>query len=75
MFIIDRFEEGFAVVENTEDESMIQIEKSMVDEAAREGDVIFPDESGYKVDIEATRQRREEVLELLRSIDIKNNEC
>ena len=75
MLIIDRFEEGFAVVENTEDESMVQIEKSMIDEAAREGDVIFPDEFGYRVDVEATRQRREEVLELLRSIDIKNNEC
>lgn len=73
MFIIDRFEEGFAVVENTEDDSMMHIEKSMVDETAREGDVIFPDEFGYRVDIEATRQRREEVLELLRGIDIKND--
>lgn len=71
MFIIDRFEGDFAVVENTEDENMIQIEKKMIDEAAREGDVIFLSEGKYKVDIEATEQRRREVLELLRNIDIK----
>lgn len=71
MFIIDRFEGDFAVVENTEDENMIQIEKKMIDEAAREGDVIFLSEGKYKVDIEATERRRREVLELLRNIDIK----
>ena len=71
MFIIDRFEEGFAVVENIEGENMIQIEKKMIDEAAREGDVIFLSDGEYKVDIEATERRRREVLELLRNIDIK----
>ncbi|MCM1055305.1 MAG: DUF3006 domain-containing protein [Bacteroides sp.] len=68
MLIIDRFEEGFAVVEDTESENMSNIDKSLIEETAKEGDVIYFDGLGYKTDKEATDRRREEVLELLRSL-------
>jgi len=71
MLIIDRFEEGIAVVEDSESEKIIKIEKSMIDEAAREGDVIFLSEQRYNVDNEATEERRKEMLKLLEGIDIK----
>ncbi len=72
MLIIDRFEENLAVVEDSESEKMIRIEKEMIDEAAREGDVIFLAEGEYKVDTEATEDRRREIEELLKKLDIKN---
>ncbi len=71
MLIIDRFEEGIAVVEDSESEKMIKIEKNMIDEAAKEGDVIFFDGQRYKVDNEAADERRREMLKLLEGIDIK----
>lgn len=71
MLIIDRFEGNIAVVENSENENMIGIEKDLIEEAAREGDVIFFDGSGYKVDKEETERRRTEALSILKSIGIK----
>lgn len=71
MLIIDRFEENFAVVEDSESEKMIKIEKNMIDVGAREGDVIFSDGRCYKPDKEATEARREDMRKLLKSIDIK----
>lgn len=71
MLIIDRFEGNIAVVENSENENMIRIEKGLIEETAREGDVIFFDGSGYKVDKEETERRRTEALSILKSIGIK----
>lgn len=71
MLIIDRFEGDFAVAENTDNDKMVKIEKSMIDKTVREGDVIFLTEDGYKTDHEATEKRRNEIAELLKSIDIK----
>lgn len=71
MLIIDRFEGNITVVENSENENMIGIEKGLIEETAREGDVIFFDGSGYKVDKEETERRRTEALSILKSIGIK----
>lgn len=71
MLIIDRFEEGIAVIEDSENEKMIKIEKKMIDETAREGDVIFSDGERYMVNAEATEERKNEIVNLLKSIDIK----
>ena len=69
MLIIDRFEEEFAVVENTDTEKMTLIKKDLIDKNASEGDVIVLSGEIYSIDAEATKKRRAEVLALLKKID------
>lgn len=74
MLIIDRFEEDFAVVEDTDTEKLINIEKSAVDANAKEGDVIFLTDCGeYRVDKAATEKRRAEILEMMKRLNVKKN--
>ena len=70
MLIIDRFEEEFAVVENTDTEEMTLIKKALIEESASEGDVIVLSDEIYRVDAEATKKRRAEVLALLKKLNI-----
>ena len=69
MLIIDRFEGEFAVVENTDSEEMTLINKVIIDQNAREGDVIALLDGIYHVDDEETKKRRAEVLALLKRLD------
>ena len=69
MLIIDRFEDEFAVVENTVSEEMLLIERAIIDLNAKEGDVITFADGMYHVDYETTKKRRAEVLALLKKID------
>lgn len=70
MLIIDRFEGDKAVIEDSENEKMISLEKNMIEDTAREGDVIFFADGIYKADTEATAERRTEIWRLLKSVDI-----
>ena len=70
MLIIDRFEGEFAIVEDTETEKMMQIEKELIEENASESDVIVLSDGIYCVDSEATKKRRAEVLALLKKLDL-----
>ena len=70
MLIIDRFEGDFAVVEDTESDTMTQIERIKIGETAKEGDVIVLEGERYEADSEATERRRNEIAELLRSLNI-----
>jgi hypothetical protein len=47
MLIIDRFENGFAVVEDSENNAMLSIPLSELPAGAREGSVLKPTENGY----------------------------
>ena len=69
MLIIDRFEGKFAVVENTDTDEMMLINKQLIDKDARESDVIVLLDEKYRTDIEATKKRRAEVLALLKKIN------
>ena len=70
MLIIDRFENEFAVVEDTETEKMITIKKELIEQNASEGDVIVFSDGLYHVDSEATKKRRAEVLALLKKMNL-----
>lgn len=70
MLIIDRFEGKFAIVEDTETEKMTQIGKELIEQNASESDVIVLSDGIYRVDSEATKKRRAEVLALLKKMNL-----
>ena len=70
MLIIDRFEGEFAIVEDTETDKTMIIEKELIEQNASEGDVIMLLDEIYHVDSEATKKRRAEVLALLKKMNL-----
>ena len=70
MLIIDRFQGNCAVVEDSETDSVANIDKALIDEAAKEGDVLSFEDDAYIVDAEATERRRREILELMKKLDL-----
>jgi hypothetical protein len=66
MLIIDRFEGDFAVVEDGEQRA--EIKRALLPPRAKEGDVLVLENEVYRVDAEATKARRAEVLERLRKL-------
>lgn len=73
MLIIDRFEGDFAVVEDSEKETNINIRKEFIEEGAREGDVLALFETFYMIDHAETKKRREEILALEKRIANTNS--
>jgi len=57
-YIIDRFEGNFAVCQNMKNESIVNIEKSLIVGNAKEGDVITLDNGKYFFDEKKTSERR-----------------
>lgn len=68
MIIIDRFEGEYAVLEN--DDEMQNIERTLLPDDAKEGDVLIVVDSMYEVDVEGTQKRREEVIALKRMLGL-----
>lgn len=66
MMIIDRIENGWAVVET--DSGMTDISLSELPEDIKEGDIIVPADGAYMIDREATESRRREIVEMLRRV-------
>ncbi|MDF2521053.1 MAG: pyruvate kinase [Clostridia bacterium] len=62
-YIIDRFEENYAVCE-TEQSEYIYIERNKLPKDAREGDIIVQEESVYTVDLIETEKRKERIKKL-----------
>lgn len=62
MYIIDRFEGGFAVIEDGD--KHFDIPCAALPEGAKEGDVLVQDEAGYRVDHLKTTERRAELSAL-----------
>ena len=77
MYIIDRFEEGFAVCEkyseNEDDEIIMQnIERKLIPNDAKEGDIITVSDNGkIYIDYEKTKIRKEKMEELRRKLTKK----
>jgi len=65
-FVIDRFEGDVAVCENQVSGEMVSIARSLIEEVASEGDVIFLDGSVYRVSVSETQKAKEDVLSLLK---------
>lgn len=62
-YIIDRFEESYAVCE-TEQGEYINIKRNELPKDAREGDIIIQEESVYTVDLIETEKRKERIKKL-----------
>ncbi len=60
-FIVDRFEENFAVLES-ENGGTVDVEKSLLPEA-KEGDVIILENGMYRIDEDETAQRKAHIKE------------
>lgn len=72
MLIIDRFEEGYAVVEDSDTDKIFSLNRELIEDGAREGDVIALTDGVYRVDSEETKRRRAEALALLNRLNIKS---
>ncbi len=68
MWIIDRFEPPFAVCENSDTEEQKNIPLTELPEDIHEGDVLRETLSGYQVDGEETRRRRERIAGKMRNL-------
>lgn len=66
-FIIDRFEENFAVCED-ENGIMKNIEKSLLPKDVKEGDVILKDNNIFYIDYEETKKLREEINQMTKNL-------
>ena len=62
MLIIDRIEDGIAVIED--DDARFEVPAEMLGENVREGDVVIPENGLYIKDENATAKRRDEIIKL-----------
>lgn len=62
MLIIDRIEDGIAVIEDGN--SRLEIPAEMLGENIREGDVVIPENGLYIKDENASAARRDEIIKL-----------
>ena len=62
MFIIDRIEDGIAVIED--ENSCIEVPVSMLERNVREGDAVTLENGIYVPDKSATEKRRQEMLKM-----------
>jgi len=65
-YIIDRIEDGIAVLECLEgSKEVIEMPRKTLPKGVKEGQVLCQDESGYTIDHEATAKRRTQMRERL----------
>lgn len=62
-FIIDRFEEGYAVCEGSK-KKMKNIPVADLPEGCKEGDILVKSPEGYQINASATKQRVKEIKAL-----------
>ena len=67
LYIIDRFEGDFAVLEE-DDGTCTDVKKALLPQNAREGDVLFFDGSSYFIDEAGTASRKKTIEEKMRRI-------
>ncbi|WP_291579846.1 DUF3006 domain-containing protein [Clostridium sp. UBA6640] len=66
-FIIDRFEEEFAVCEN-EKGIMVNVSRNKLPKEAKEGDVLIIENENTYINVEETEKLRKEIEELTKDI-------
>ncbi len=62
MLIIDRIEDGFAVIED--DDRHFEVPVSMLDNDVREGDTVILSDGIYIADKNVSSERRDEIIKL-----------
>lgn len=60
-WVIDRFEEGFALLENTIDQTILQLARETLPPDAREGDVVVRSNGVYILDRAETEERAKRI--------------
>lgn len=72
-YLIDRLEEGFAVLQN-EDGSFVSVESSLIPSNAKEGDVLIFTSNSYFVDKEETKIRKNNFFQKFSSLKTKKTD-
>lgn len=66
MLLVDRIEDGIAVIET--DDGRIEVSRSELAPDVREGDAVLFENGVYRKDTDATEKRRQEILKLQDSL-------
>lgn len=66
-YIVDRFENEFAVCE-AEDLKFVNINKKELPENTKEGDILVFDGQKYSIDIEKTNARKKEIEDITKDL-------
>ena len=61
VFTVDRIEGDYFVIE-TPEEDIINVEKYLVESGAKEGDCLVKKDGHFRIDIEETKKRKEEII-------------
>jgi len=70
-WIIDRYENGFAVLEDSDTQEILEIKRSELPKGAREGHVLKIEEGRYLLDLEETAARKQRILEKFSRLKFK----
>lgn len=68
IFSIDRFENEFAICENMQTGEMVNIEKSLLPQEAKEGSIIKYENGNYVLDFEKTVKRQENIKNIVNNL-------
>ena len=60
-FSLDRFEENRAILENRKTNEMIEVDRNRIPKDAKEGDILKFIDNEFKIDMELTNQKSEEI--------------
>lgn len=67
-FSLDRFEENRAILENRKTNEMIEVYRNRIPKDAKEGDILKFIDNEFKIDMELTNQKSEEIKEKMNKI-------
>ncbi|MDB2098704.1 MULTISPECIES: DUF3006 domain-containing protein [Clostridium] len=67
VFTVDRIEGDYFVIE-TPEEDIINVEKYLVESGAKEGDCLVKKDGHFRIDIEETKKRKEEISNLMKGM-------
>ena len=67
-FSLDRFEENRAILENRKTNEMIEVDRNRIPKDAKEGDILKFIDNEFKIDMELTNQKSEEIKEKINKI-------
>jgi len=70
-WIIDRYEEGFAILEDSETREILEISRKEMPKGAREGHVLKIENGQYCLDLDETARRKQMILEKFSKLKFK----
>lgn len=71
-YSVDRFEGEFAICENIQTGEMVNIKKSLLPENVKEGSIIKYENGNYILDINATKEKQENIKNMVNNLFKKN---